>query len=101
LALFYQLWLKRALPITGNFDLDLALLSLQRFLAPPIALVACLVALACMFGVAQVRVQLCLQAPLNHGLGQLFQQTVFGQDVLWMRILFEQFINQFASDDHG
>jgi len=54
-----------------------------------------------MLGIAQVRVQFCFQASLNHSLGQLFEQTVFGQDVLRMSILFEQFINQFASNGYG
>jgi len=57
--------------------------------------------LSCMLGIAQVRVQFCFQASLNHSLGQLFEQTVFGQDVLRMSILFEQFINQFASNGYG
>jgi hypothetical protein len=53
-----------------------------------------------MFGVAQVGIQFGFQAAFNHGFGQFFEQAPFSQDVLRRLIIFEQFINQFASNGH-
>jgi hypothetical protein len=101
LAFFHQLRLERPLPVAWHFDLDLALLALHRFLAGAVARVAIGIPAASMFGIAQVCVELGFQAALNHDFGELLEQPILGQDVLWVGILFEQFIDQFASNGHG
>jgi hypothetical protein len=100
LAFFDELRLERALPITRDVDFNVPLLSLHGLLAPTIAQVPVGVALASMFGVAQVRVQFGFQAAFDHCLGQFFEQAAFSQDVLGCLVLFEQFINEFASNSH-
>jgi hypothetical protein len=50
-----------------------------------------------MFLVAQMGIQFRFQTAFDHGPGQFFEQTAFSQDVLGSFIVFEQFINQFAS----
>ena len=41
-----------------------------------------------------MRGQLGFQHPRNQALGQLLQQAMLSQDVLWVRIVFEQGISQ-------
>lgn len=77
LSFFHQLWLEGPLSFARHVDLDLALLSLEGFLALPIASLAGLIALACLFWRAQVRVQFCFQAAFNNRFGQLFEQATF------------------------
>jgi hypothetical protein len=101
LALFDELGLERPFPVTRHFDVDMPLLSFERFLALPIAVVARGVALACMFGVAQMRVQFRFQAAFNYRFGQFFQQATFPENVLGCVVIFEQFIDQLASNPHG
>ena len=66
----------------------------------PFAGVACRVALVPMFGVSQVHIQFRFQTTFDHGFSQFFEQPTFSQQVLGIFIVFEQFINQFASDGH-
>jgi hypothetical protein len=73
LPLLDELRFEAALAVTRHLDLDLSLLAFEGFLTVPIAFVPVGVALARMFGVAQVRVQFRFQAALDHGLGQLFR----------------------------
>jgi hypothetical protein len=86
------------LPVPGHLDVYVPLLAFERFLTMPIAHIPWIIALASMFGIAQVCVKFGFQAAFNHGFGQFFEQSTFAQDVLGCLILFEQFINQFASD---
>jgi hypothetical protein len=67
----------------------------------PIAFVAGSIALASVFWVAQMRVEFGFQAALNHRFRQFFEQATFSRDILGCLILFEQFINQFASYGHS
>ena len=73
----------RAVPITWRLDVHMPLLAFERFLTMPIALIAGDIALASMFGVAQVTVQFCFQAALKHRFGQFFKEAPFAQDHTW------------------
>jgi len=64
LAFLDQLRFKAALPVARHVQLALALLALDRFLARAVAGVAAGMAVAPLFGVAQVRVQFRFQAAL-------------------------------------
>jgi hypothetical protein len=101
LALFDQLRLEAALPITRHLNFKMPLLAFQRFLALQIACIAADVPLASMFWVAQVRVEFRFQATFQLCPGQFFEQATFSQDVLGILVLFEQFINQFGPNSHA
>jgi hypothetical protein len=66
LSLFKELRLERALPVTRHLDVYMPLLSFERFLTLPIARIPGGVALASMFGVAQVAVQFRFQAAFDY-----------------------------------
>ena len=101
LTLFDELRIERALPGTLHLDVKVSLLSFERFLTRSVASVACRVALARMFGVAQMRIQFCFLLTRSiTAMPQFFEQTAFSQDVLGIFVVVEQFINQFASDGH-
>src|SRR5437868_4419966 len=70
------------LPVAGQLDLDVALLTLEGFLVMPFAGVACRVALVPMFGVSQVHIQFRFQTTFDHGFSQFFEQPTFSQQVL-------------------
>src|SRR5260221_11932306 len=76
------------------------LLAFEHFLTMPIAQISCTIAFTSMFGVAQVRVEFGFQASFNHGFSQFFEQSTLAQDVLGGLILFEQLVNEFASNSH-
>jgi hypothetical protein len=101
LALFDQLRLEAALPITRHLNFKMPLLAFERFLALPIARIAADVPLASMFWIAKVRVEFRFQATFKHCLGQFFEQATFSQDVLGILVLFEQSINQFGPNSHA
>jgi len=82
LAFFDQLWLKGALPISRDLDLNVSLLSFHGFLTGAVACVAIGIALALVFGIAQMRIEFGFQATLDHRLGELLEQAVLGQHVL-------------------
>jgi hypothetical protein len=63
------------------------------FAAVSIAGVAAGIALASMFCIPQVCVELGFQSPFDHGFAQFFEQAIFSQDVLRILRLFEQFID--------
>lgn len=66
LSLFDELGLEGALPITRHLDDHMPLLSFERLRTRPVARIAVGIALASMFGVAQVAVQFGFQAAFDH-----------------------------------
>jgi MinD-like ATPase involved in chromosome partitioning or flagellar assembly len=100
LPFFDQLRLERALPVTRHFDVHMSLLSLQRFLRCPLRIWPVVLPLRACFGDPKCVSSSVSKAAFDHRLGQLFEQSVFSQDVLGSLILFEQFINQFTSNGH-
>jgi hypothetical protein len=98
LSFFHHLGLNGPLPVTRHAHVDLTVLSFQGVLALPSARVARLVALAGLCGRAQMRVPFRFQASLDHGFREVCEETVFGQHILWIGRLCEQFVSSFASD---
>src|SRR5260370_22297878 len=78
----------------------MAMGGLDRFMTKPVAEISCKIGVTFMFGVAQVRVEFGFQASFNHGFSQFFEQSTLAQDVLGGLILFEQLVNEFASNSH-
>jgi hypothetical protein len=69
-----------------------------RFLAVSVAGVAAGISLTTLFPISQMGVKFGFECSLDYRQASFFEQAVFSQDVLWILMLFEQFIDQFTSD---
>jgi hypothetical protein len=94
LALGYQLRLEAGLPVARNFDLDLAELALQLLGADSVARVAVVMPFRGMLLLSQMRGQLRLQRSLHDGPGQLLQQSVLPDQILWLLVISQQLVDQ-------
>jgi hypothetical protein len=67
----------------------------------PIARVAPVVARRIVLLLAQMIAHLGLQSPLQDGFGELFEQTVFPDDILGLLVVGQQLVDQLHVDGHG
>src|SRR5215469_15041504 len=70
------------------------------FSAFPVAWIALMVPARIVLFIAQMLAHLGFQRPLQHRLGQLFEQPVFPDDLLGALIILQQLIDQRLVDSH-
>ena len=87
LVLGKQLGLEAAMAITGNVNGQLTKIALERLLAGAIATVASAVGDGLMAFMPQVGSELSLQGFLDHGFGQLLEQTVLANEVFGLFVI--------------
>jgi hypothetical protein len=92
LKLLHELWLKTAVAVAGHINVELPRRRLDDLLALAITAIGPIVRLAYIQSGASVFGQLCREGALDHPFGELLQQAMLPQDILWVGIIFEEFI---------